>query len=511
MADRTDNNSNSSTDDAEKMRLAFEQFMLSGGKSNNNNNNSSNNSQVNKNNEEASSTPQSTSNKSKKKKKKKRQSKGATPTKAVTTSPIISTTKQQQQQQQQQQQPSKQSATSNPKIKKTTKQQQQQQQQQQQPSKQSATSNPKIKKRYYQLLRSFNDKVKHTWMDIDEQLLSVLQNIESIRGRVPHEWKVLSQLTRYHSANEEGVEDESPEQEEKVFNDNDNNDDGNDWKSHGHKRYYQLLRSFNDKVKHTWMDIDEQLLSVLQNIGSIRGRLPHQWKVLSQLTRCHPAADEEEEEGVEDERPEQEEKVFNDDNDDDGNDWKSHGHQETSKGSSQYYFTHHHLHLQDVQLAFSHDLEQHEKMLIGLRSLMSNLAECHDALGRIVDGLWQFHFDVMVVGDDDDDTTTKKEEEEGEELMVIDDDEGVLEYIVTCVTSSYQMLSMELYRKQNIVAVVIESTKDEILGMDELGSNKGHHGVGTKSQALVKDCCKSWKRSSSDEEALLNVMKLGEL
>jgi len=385
MADRTDNNSNSSTDDAEKMRLAFEQFMLSGGKSNNNNNNSSNNSQVNKNNEEASSTPQSTSNKSKKKKKKKRQSTGATPTKTVSTPPITSATKQQQQ-----------------------------------PSpKQSTTSNPKIKKRYYQLLRSFNDKVKHTWMDIDEQLLSVLQNIESIRGRVPHEWKVLSQLTRYHSANEEGVEDESPEQEEKVFNDNDNNDDGNDWKSHGH--------------------------------------------------------------------------------------------QETSKGSSQYYFTHHHLHLQDVQLAFSHDLEQHEKMLIGLRSLMSNLAECHDALGRIVDGLWQFHFDVMVVGDDDDDTTTKKEEEEGEELMVIDDDEGVLEYIVTCVTSSYQMLSMELYRKQNIVAVVIESTKDEILGMDELGSNKGHHGVGTKSQALVKDCCKSWKRSSSDEEALLNVMKLGEL
>lgn len=349
MTDRTDN----SNDDAEKMRLAFEQFMLTGGKNNNKN------SQANKSNDGA-TTPQSTSNKSKKKKKKKRQSTGgATPTKAVATPPVSAT---------KQQQPSPPQ------------------------SRQSATPNPKVKKRYYQLLRSFNDKVKHTWIDIDEQLLSVLQNIVSIRGRLPHEWTVLSQVTRYHHVDEEEV-DESPEQEEKVFD--------------------------------------------------------------------H----------------------------DDGDDWKSHGHQETSsKGSSQYYT--HHLHLLDVQLALSHDLEQHEKMLIGLRSLMSNLAECHDALGRIVDSLWQFHFEV---GD----------EGEGEEMMKDDS----LEYIVTCVTESYQMLSMELYRKQDIVALVIESTKDEILGVNELG--KGH-GVGTKSQALVRECCKSWKRSSSDEEALLNVMKLGE-
>mmetsp|Transcript_8785 Transcript_8785/g.13038 ORF Transcript_8785/g.13038 Transcript_8785/m.13038 type:complete len:345 (+) Transcript_8785:120-1154(+) len=343
MTDTNSNNNNN--DDAEKMRLAFEQFMLSGGKNSKNNNNSQE-----KNSNEEVTTPQSTSSKSKKKKKKKRQSTGATSNKVVSTP--AATIKQ----------PSP---------------------QQQQPT---TTPNPKIKKRYYQLLRSFNDKVKHTWIDIDEQLLSVLQNIVSIRGRVPHEWKVLSQATRYYQAM---VVKDSPEQEEEFDN------DGNH-----------------------------------------------------------------------------------------GDDWKSYGHQETSSQSFS-----HHLRIDDIQLALSHDLEQHEKMLTGLRSLMSNMAECHDALGRIVDNLWQFHFEV--------------ENNEG-----MNNKDESLEHIVTCVTSLYQMLSVELYRKQNMIPMVIDSMKDEILGMNELG--KGHD-VGTKkSQTLVRECCKSWKRSSSDEELLLSVMKLGE-
>jgi len=196
--------------------------------------------------------------------------------------------------------------------------------------------------------------------------------------------------------------------------------------------------------------------------------------VLSQATRYHQAT-------VVEDSPEQGEEFDNDAYN--GDDWKSYGHQETSSQSFS-----HHLQIDDIQLALSHDLEQHEKMLTGLRSLMSNMAECHDALGRIVDNLWQFHFEV--------------ENNEG-----MNKDES-LEHIVTCVTSLYQMLSMELYRKQNMVPMVIDSTKDEILGMNELG--KGHDVRTKKSQTLVRECCKSWKRSSSDEELLLSVMKLGE-
>ena len=332
-------NANTSDDDAEKMRLAFEQFMLSGGKNNNSAKKGSNESSS------TATTPQSTSNKSKKKKKKKRQSTGGvTPTKKVAaTPPPVSTTKNSSSQKSPQQ---------------------------------KSTPNPKIKKRYYQLLRSFNDKVKHTWIEIDQQLLSVLQNIVSIRGRLPHEWKVLSQAERYFPAMVE------------------------------------------EKQEYDFIDVN-----------------------------------------------------------DDG--WKSHG----QRGMPFSY----HLQIDDIQLAISYDLEQHEKMLVGLRSLMSNMAECHDALGRIVDSLWQFHLEV----------------EDNNENEGMKDD---MDNIVNCATSLYQMLSMEVYKKQNMISSVIDSTEDDIFGMNE--ANKGV-GVATKSQKFVRECCASWKRSTRDEELLMNVMSLG--
>jgi hypothetical protein len=344
-------NAKDSKDDAESMRLAFEQFMLSGG--NNNKAGGKND------NDEVSSvaTPQSaSSNKSKKKKKKKRPSTGATSSPKVVVSP---------------------SAKQSPATPTSS------------ASASQSTVNRKNKKRYYQILRSFNDKVKHTWMDIDGQLLSVMQNIVNIRGRLPSEWKLLSQATR-HEATNDGA---SPEQEEK-----------------------------------------------LEGGG-----------------------------------------IFEDD-------WKSYGYREKSKDSSQLFP---HLQIEDIQLALTHDLDQHEKMLAGLRSLMSNLAECHDALGRIVDTLWQFHLECS-----------------NEEYS--DDNEGKedLENIVNGVTSTYQMLSIELYKKQNVVPMVIDSTQDDILGIGEIGVARGTGG--TKSKKLVQNYCDVWKRSPVNEELLLNVMELGE-
>ena len=343
-------NANDNKDDAESMRLAFEQFMLSGG--NNNKAGGKND------NDEVSSvaTPLSaSSSKSKKKKKKKRPSTGATASPKVVASPSTPI-----------QSPATTSAST--------------------PASQS-TVNRKNKKRYYQILRSFNDKVKHTWMDIDGQLLSVMQNIVNIRGRLPPEWKLLSQATRHESTNNGA----SPEQEEKL-------------------------------------------------------------------------------EGG----------IFEDD-------WKSYGHREKSKDSSRLFP---HLQIEDIQLALTNDLDQHEKMLAGLRSLMSNLAECHDALGRIVDTLWQFHLECSNEEYSDD-----NERKEG------------LENIVNSVTSTYQMLSIELYEKQNIVPMVIDSTQDDIFGIGEIGVARGTGG--TNSKKLVQNYCDVWKRSPVDEELLLNVMELG--
>ena len=148
--------------------------------------------------------------------------------------------------------------------------------------------------------------------------------------------------------------------------------------------------------------------------------------------------------------------------------------------------------MSDIELALSNDLMQHEKMLGGVRSLMSNLAECHDALGRGVDTLWKFHLECT--------------EGRGEELGNNEEDDD-LESIVQNVTNLFHMLSMELYRKQCLVPMIIDSTEDEILGVEEqVGGDVGDHGRGNSSSsnndlsglATARKCYNSWKRSSEE-------------
>jgi len=246
-------------------------------------------------------------------------------------------------------------------------------------------------------------------------------------------------------------------------------------KSKEKKRYYQLIHSFNDKVIHTWIHIDDQILTVLQNIVSIRSRLPLEWKVLHS---SHLKDDN-----------------INPQDDDFGRDeeWKQHGLQGKLK-ETPYSF---HLHMSDVQLALNHDMTQHEKMLAAIRTYMTNLSECHEALGRVVDTLWKFQLDC-----------TQDIEEDGEED---DEEDGGMQNMVDNVTEVYQMLSSELYRKQMLIPQILESTQDEILGIEKgkivEGSRKGLQSA--------RDCCKSWDRSSEesciDESKLSYVLKLGKL
>ena len=236
-------------------------------------------------------------------------------------------------------------------------------------------------------------------------------------------------------------------------------------KSKEKKRYYQLLRTFNDKVQHTWLDLDGQMLSILQNVVSIRSRLPLEWKIL------HSSYLKDENNGN---NPQLE----------DEDEWKYYGVVGKPKEVS-YAF---HLRTNDVQLALSNDLRQHEKMLGGLRSLMTNLADCHDALGRNVDTIWKFHLECCTTED-------------------IGDEDDSMQNIVDNVTEVYQMLSMELYRKQCMIPLIMESTQDEILGIE-----KGKH-TADNTPKTARKCCNSWKRSSEasciDERLITHVLKLG--
>jgi len=265
------------------------------------------------------------------------------------------------------------------------------------------------------------------------------------------------------------------------------------------KRYYQLLRSFDDKVLR-WLDLDDEMLSVLQNVVSIRGRLPVEWKLLN-----NSSMDNNRHDGSPD--PEEE--------DDDEEEWKYHGFQGKPKEIPYSSF---HMRTHDVRLALINDATQHERMLGALRSLVSELAERHDGLGRLVDSLWKFHQECSLS-----DGGGNGGWEVGGDRGTNDEEEDDMERMVECKTDVYRMLSMELYRKQGLVRVVLESTQDDMLGIEDArgrqgvgetaatsGMSAGNDGGGgtLNSLLIARQCRDSWKRTSEgsciDEGAITN-------
>jgi hypothetical protein len=273
------------------------------------------------------------------------------------------------------------------------------------------------------------------------------------------------------------------------------------------KRYFQLLRSFNDKVQYNWLDTDDQMLSIIENIVSIRARLPIEWKVLQfSTTQLYSPSTQ---------RAMNPQCGFRDDvtnmHLDNGDHlWKYCGFLGKPK---EVPYSLVHLNIDDIQLALSNDLMQHEKMLVELRKHISQLSECHDALGRVVDTLWHFHLECCSV-------VEAQEDEPQDDADIGDDVDKVLESnIVHAVTEVFHMLSMELLRKQRLVPLVLESTNDELLGIKEdeaelmVRNKNGVQGVegyvgGDSNDAIydksthglraARKCCKGWKRTSDD-------------
>jgi len=231
------------------------------------------------------------------------------------------------------------------------------------------------------------------------------------------------------------------------------------------KRYYQLLRSFSNKIHQSWFEIDNQLLAVLESIVSIRGRLPLEWKSLHSY-----------DDGKHNKEVNTKTNVQN---------WKGAGFRGMKEIQQPV-----HLHRADIQLALDNDLEQHEKMITALRSLISELSECHDSLGRVVDTIWMFHLEHHVQDDE-------------EFLHHIDEinEESEMSLLVQNATVFFQTLSQELYRKQGLISTVIDTTNDEILG---IGSDLT---IETPLK-VARICHRQWERQV-DQQLLTWTMQLG--
>jgi hypothetical protein len=236
------------------------------------------------------------------------------------------------------------------------------------------------------------------------------------------------------------------------------------------KRYYQLLRTLSNKIQQSWFEIDDEILAVLENIVSIRGRLPLEWKLLNSYNVSNTTSYDE----IEMEK----------------DDWKCAGFRGKIEAVQ------HPLHLQqnDIQLALDHDLEQHEKMIGAVRSLISELSECHESIGRLVDTILTFHLDCHQ--DDDDNNIRIDREDENNERSELD-------LQVHNSTEFFHALSTELYRKQCMIPTLIESINDQLLGV-------GSDQASTENSPLTvaKRCHKAWARQI-DDHLLKWILKLG--
>lgn len=256
------------------------------------------------------------------------------------------------------------------------------------------------------------------------------------------------------------------------------------------KVYWHIFKRFANRVKNEWLDIDEQAHQVIKSIAGIRRRLPSENKMIHHFKdvvvqkkdwACHGFR----------------QAIFVKGADDDGStrsgDFDFGGGFE-SRSKRTRVRVGGLLTEEDAELALSHDLIQHEKMMSGLRSLFAQLSECHEALLRMFDEMTKHHLECS-------------EAFHWSDLPQSFYRASSLEGLMNDVLS---MLSLELYRKQCMVHEVLEKVRDDLIGNDERGVNGGREKdlewEDLSPQGAVDRCCRQWPKGC--EQSQIDILTL---
>lgn len=249
------------------------------------------------------------------------------------------------------------------------------------------------------------------------------------------------------------------------------------------KRSWAIFHKFANELKGTWLEIDDQTGQIVKSIAGIRSRLPMHAKLYDRF-----------------------------DKESKNNDLNSHsgyrhsllrGYEETcseeSSGVHVYGWnandTSETLNKKDVELAMSHDLLQHEKMMEGLRSLFSILSESVDALSRHLDEILQHQFDC-------------------DDLIVPTDLRTSFlkaSHLPEVMTDLFQMLSLETYRKQCLAHRIFETVVDAVMEKSGSGSDIKTHPTNSDwsdlgPRGVVDRCSLLWSRNSEHSEIDLAIL-----
>jgi len=152
----------------------------------------------------------------------------------------------------------------------------------------------------------------------------------------------------------------------------------------------------------------------------------------------------------------------------------------------------------DLELAQFHALLQHEKMLTGARRLISSLNQSEESLGRRWEELMSFHLNVQELLH-----TSRDDELVDQELSVSLSVFGA--GIVEWARRVYTELAEELYRKQRLVQLVLDSAaSDDLLYHENDGGILLDDGADAPLK-VAKQCHIKWTRRPSLETLLTSA------
>ena len=269
------------------------------------------------------------------------------------------------------------------------------------------------------------------------------------------------------------------------------------------KRLRQLLSMFVSTLEQEWISNDDQLYSVITSIVNIRTRLPMEHKMLCSLRR---------------ERQQQSDFLL-------GSgfggeirseaEWKQHGFRnkandrKVSVNCAAGCLTGN-----DVWKTFTHDLQQHEKMVSYVRKFLLRMSEGLQTLGRHLDAAMVYQSDNMETIQEF--LTIKEEEQpspwseqygewiESSFVLVNNNCIPILHILslVELMTDVFSMLSSEMYRKQSLAQSMIDSLDGLLAGNAEVEESDRivdplrHHSKRGEGIASASRCCREWLRDS---------------
>jgi hypothetical protein len=237
------------------------------------------------------------------------------------------------------------------------------------------------------------------------------------------------------------------------------------------KRLRQFMATFASVMQHEWIHCDDQLQDVFGSILNIRTRLPIEHRMYMEAS-VGPA---------EDQRSEFDKMYVPA--------WeRTTG---ASKGGS-FHRLYGYLSEEDLWLALSHDLTQHEKMLAHVRKLLMQISVAHEGLGRHLDNAMQFQFESSALIEAAIDT-------EAEHITDNNSTEAPMQRVLASVDQTsriFCMLSKELYRKQLMARSVIDNMEAIVVDGDKLKSHTPEHAGGSKGIKVAAEVNERWSRKS---------------